>query len=250
MAQLNPAAKVVEHTSLASSRFDAQGFLRGPDLRFGALAFYGSLQTAHNKQLPVCKMDVLRVNHANGTHVVEVPANHDYNVAFMGTDGFWSSASNIALRVYTADCIPVSIVTPFGIGMAHVGRRNLQVAIGVLETLNVPKTKTFIQFGPHICPGCYRLEKGDMHGLNPDCAQYAGLGYYEYDISHALYLMLLEWGIPAENICRFGDNYCTSCYRDSAGMPVFDSYRRWQLENQYDPQAVRNEPPMFSYLMR
>lgn len=233
---------------IAAPVFNAQGFLCGPPMQ-GVSIFYGTNKTRrplNNVLLPDGVGYRLLINHGNGdkTHCVDTYSGEVLSCI----DGVWTRQKRL-LNIYSADCIPTVIVTPKGRGMAHVGRGNLQVVIKLLEELDAPKEQTFIQFGPHICPHCYVLEEDDMHGLNSDCMQCTGLGYYKYDISQALYLLLLEWGILDDNICRFGDGFCTACSRDAHGLSVFDSLRRWRKENRGDSMARRPNYPMISYVV-
>jgi YfiH family protein len=70
-------------------------------------------------------------------------------------DGQVTTARGVAAMVLTADCLPVALTGPGGVGMVHAGWRGL--AAGVLEAGVTATQALAAAIGPGIGPCCYEV---------------------------------------------------------------------------------------------
>lgn len=148
-----------------------------------------------------------------------------YESAIQNTDALITKEKNIALAVFTADCLPIFLIdkTKNIIGLVHAGWRGTKKAI-VKNTIFVmnqafesePKDIT-AYFGPSIRRCCYEVGKEFLN--------YFKRGIYQkknkifFDLMEVNHLQLKEVGVQEENI--FDSEICTSCQNDK-----FFSFRK------------------------
>lgn len=145
--------------------------------------------------------------------------------AFSDTDGFITDRRNVALAVFTADCLPIFLHDPknFAIGLAHAGWRGTKENIAG-KTVNLMKAKfntepqdLHVGLGPAVRHCCYEVGE-EFKIFFPD-------GFIERDKHYYLDLIkinkkqLLCSGVQDINI--FDCGICTSCRSQD-----FFSYRK------------------------
>lgn len=82
-----------------------------------------------------------------------------------GVDGHVTDREDLAVAVLTADCLPVALLAPWGVGVAHAGWRGLAAGIlggtiGELLALGGPEADTAqicAAIGPCAGPCCYEV---------------------------------------------------------------------------------------------
>jgi YfiH family protein len=147
-------------------------------------------------------------------------------------DAVITDKKNIALGIWTADCLPLLMADRSKkiIAAVHAGWRGIWQ--GVIERTVNEMIKTFQSspadivagIGPGIGPCCYEV-KEDVVSLFKNSSAAADQfiqereGRHYLDLSRAAQLELTQAGIPAENIAAVP--LCTACRED-----LFFSYRR------------------------
>jgi YfiH family protein len=96
------------------------------------------------------------VRQVHGNIVVAVSSPGDHGDA----DAMFTTRPGLPLAVMTADCLPVVVVSPRAVGVAHAGWRGL--VSGVLESLVTEMSKaghvpTEAHVGPGIGPFCFEV---------------------------------------------------------------------------------------------
>jgi len=174
-------------------------------------------------QLACCKQ-----THDNGVAIVTQNdagrgAVH-FEDAFDGVDALITKETNIALAIFTADCLPVYIVdeTKKVIALVHAGWRSTKKdisgkTVGILEKIfSCRPSQLKIYFGPALRQCCYEVDE--------DFAPYFSRGVYRkneqlfLDLPYINMLQLQKAGVNAANIVDCG--ICTICRND-----LFFSYR-------------------------
>lgn len=80
-----------------------------------------------------------------------------------GADGHLSSAPGTAMAVTLADCVPVFMAHPDGVGlMIHSGWKGtaagiMERGLGILDDLGRAVTRCVVHLGPAICGRCYEV---------------------------------------------------------------------------------------------
>jgi hypothetical protein len=82
-------------------------------------------------------------------------------------DGLWSLEHDLALAVYTADCVPVLLAGPTSIAAAHAGWRGLVsgVVATTLATLPDDPASLTAWIGPAIGACCYQVSEEVAHAV-------------------------------------------------------------------------------------
>jgi hypothetical protein len=167
----------------------------------------------------------------HGSEVVVVTEEHrgkgafDYNLAINGTDAFITNRKNLALAIFSADCLAVSFYDSknSAIGMAHAGWKGSKEGICqkvVKEMKNnfgtLPQD-LYVAFGPAIRKCCY--EVGDEFNQHFPGKVAKRLDKFYLDLAEVNKSQLLNCGLKEKNI--FDTLACTSCR-----IKDFYSYRQ------------------------
>ncbi|MDR2702742.1 MAG: polyphenol oxidase family protein [Cellulomonadaceae bacterium] len=83
-----------------------------------------------------------------------------YPITAGEADGMVTDLPELGLGVLVADCVPILIASEFGVGVAHAGRRGIELgviarAVEQLSALGASPIKAAI--GPAICGKCYEV---------------------------------------------------------------------------------------------
>lgn len=153
------------------------------------------------------------------------PADEYSGMWFGEADALITNMPDIVLCIYTADCVPISIVDPArrAIGLAHAGWRGTlkEIASKMIAALTnaygTSPDDVIVQIGPSICPDCYEVDDVvvnearkvfDADELNEICIP-SNRGRYQFDLQKANFLILNKAGVLAENIHM--PDICTCC---------------------------------------
>lgn len=160
-------------------------------------------------------------------------------------DGAITNVKSIMLLTIESDCTPVYILDPVkkAIGMVHSGWRGTvgkitENAINLMiENYGTDKNDLLIHFGPAICGKCYEvgmdlilefkkiLECDEIHTIFTPLPNKPEK--YLLDVTEAIKMSLIKFGIREENITR--SEYCT--YHSG----IFNS---WRLEQDRTKQML------------
>ena len=202
------------------------------------------------EQFGINPKDMIRVpqGHSNNIMVVK-KEDAGKGVVSMEIDGKCDGAitneKDIMLLTIESDCTPVYILDPVkkAIGMVHSGWRGTVGKITenaidlMIENYGCDKNDLMIHFGPAICGKCYEVGMD----LIPEFKKILGCEEvhkvftpiidkpekYYLDVTEAIRLSLLKYGIKEENMTR--SEYCT--YHSG----VFNS---WRLEKDRTKQML------------
>jgi YfiH family protein len=121
----------------------------------GDLRLDGQTRVAFARRVGI-ESDWASLDQVHGAAVIEVSSAGNGGAA----DALWTSARDLPLAVFTADCFPVVLMAPAAVGIAHAGWRG--VAAGVVA--NLRKQMTDADFGPEsafigpgIGPCCFEV---------------------------------------------------------------------------------------------
>ena len=147
-------------------------------------------------------------------------------------DGLVSSTKNIALGVFTADCVPILLYdkNKEAIAAIHSGWRGTHMSIAVeainkmRDCFNSSPEDIFAVIGPHNRKCCYEvgeevLEKFRIQEIYKDVEFSSG---NKLNLYACIEKQLLESGLKKENI--IDANFCTYCSKEQ----IFHSYRKSQ----------------------
>jgi YfiH family protein len=167
--------------------------------------------------------DVLVISEDNRSFALTHPQPYDAVI---------TDKKNIALGIWTADCLPLLMVDRSKkiIAAVHAGWRGIWQ--GVIERTINEMIKTFqsspadivVGIGPGIGSCCYEVKEDvvslfkNSHAATDQFIQERE-GRHYLDLSRAAQLELAQAGIPAEHIAAVP--LCTACRED-----IFFSYRR------------------------
>ena len=149
------------------------------------------------------------------------------------TDGLMTNIPGIPLITFYADCVPLFFLDKENkaIAVVHSGWKGTVLKIGaktIRQMTEVYGTKSgdcLVGIGPSIGPECFEVgqEVADQFagsfGTRTHIIRPLEKGKYTVDLWAANKLMLMEMGVPEENITISG--LCTKCRED-----LFFSYRR------------------------
>ena len=104
--------------------------------------------------------------HGRDVVVVGHPGEH----TGVDADAAVTVVPGCALAVRTADCVPVALLAPAGVGIVHAGWRGLvagvvEAAVGSLAELGVEPASVRAEVGPCIRAGCYEFDGGGRDEL-------------------------------------------------------------------------------------
>lgn len=157
----------------------------------------------------------------------------------VGIDGLITNIPNLPLVTFYADCVPLYFVDmkKKAIGLSHSGWRGtvnkmgLKTVEAMTEHYGTNPKDLITVIGPSICSDCYEVSKDVMLEFKQsfskrqldDILEEKTGGKYQLDLWLANKYILLEAGIPSENISISG--ICTCCnstllysHRASKGM--------------------------------
>ena len=135
-----------------------------------------------------------------------------------------TNLSRVALVVQTADCVPMVLAAPEGVGVAHAGWRGSAknvagAAVAALTNLGSFPFDVRAWIGPSIRACCYEVG-GDVASLFPaEFAHASAGGKFHLDLASLNVAQLEAARVPRESI--FVHSACTKC-----GGSTFASYRR------------------------
>jgi polyphenol oxidase len=176
----------------------------------------------------------------HGNHIVKVTNEHrgkgvfSYSDGISGADGLFTTEKNILLVLCYADCVPIYFFAPKHhiIGAAHAGWRGTVKNIcgkmvGIWKTKEkVNPEDIYVAIGPAIESCCYIVDDKVIDQLREVLLENDELpfkvvskGQYALDLKQANKQLLLQSGIPEQNIEI--SSYCTSCEKE-----LFFSHRR------------------------
>lgn len=148
-------------------------------------------------------------------------------------DGLMTNIPGIPLITFYADCVPLFFLDTKKrvIALSHSGWKGTVLKIGVktikkmTEVYGTKPEDCLVGIGPSIEKECFEVGMDtagyfmDSFENWADFMEPYGESKYKIDLWEANKLMLMEQGIPGENIIISG--YCTKCNED-----LFFSYRR------------------------
>ena len=163
-------------------------------------------------------------------------SNNEKLEKIIETDGVVTKEANIILTVITGDCCPIIFSDKENgvIGISHQGwrgsvKRMAQKMIDKMLVIGADLSKIKIALGPSIGECCYDVDDDRYYEFREEFDGYADKIFYtragrkHLNLTLLNYLLLLEKGIPKENIDHFP--FCTRCDKKR-----FFSYRRDKRE--------------------
>lgn len=159
----------------------------------------------------------LRQVHGDRVVTVGEPGDH----AGTAADASVASVDGATLAIQVADCMPVALVAPGVVGVAHAGWRGL--ANGIVEsTLRAMRqldasceaAATTAVVGPSICAACYEFGEPELSQLvdrfSPEVRDTTSEGRPALNLHQAMTAELRRLGVGAT---VWGDD-CTACHPD------------------------------------
>lgn len=157
----------------------------------------------------------------------------DYGSSFSRTDGFFTKEKGVLLTLCYADCVPLFFYAPKqgAVAIAHAGWKGSvqKIAAKTVEMFakeEIDPKDIYVVIGPSICNKCYVVSEPVIKTVQKALEHRQEKPYnlireskYTLDLKMLNELILLEAGIPKENIDR--TKYCTSCDEN-----LFFSHRR------------------------
>jgi len=157
----------------------------------------------------------------------------DYESALEGIDGMITDHKEILLTLCFADCVPIYFFAPKShvVGIAHAGWKGtvLQISKEMIRSFShkgVSRSEIEVVIGPSICRSCYIVDDRVIKEVdklinNQKTNVYDKIskGQYALDLKALNYELLIQEGIPKENIKI--SSLCTSCQSS-----FFYSHRR------------------------
>lgn len=183
----------------------------------GELNFNKSLEEGRNNIDKIKKwFEVEEVGFLNQIHSDKVFI-YDNNVN--SGDGLITNKKNVAIGVFTADCVPVLLFDKKNkiIAAVHSGWKGTLscISVNALELLISEYGSNcediIVYIGPHIGGCCYEVGKEVQNKFN-DCKLYENLGIIrngKLDLEKCIKKQLTNKGVKTENINSL--NLCTFC---------------------------------------
>jgi polyphenol oxidase len=111
-------------------------------------------------EVGVAARDLRLMSQVHGVRVAQ--ARRDLDAIAPEADALVSTEPGLALAVLVADCVPVLLTSPGGVGVAHAGRRGLvggvvAATVAALGDLGVAPSTIAATVGPAICGACYEV---------------------------------------------------------------------------------------------
>lgn len=149
------------------------------------------------------------------------------------TDGLMTNIPGIPLITFYADCVPLFFLDRKNkaIAVVHSGWKGTVLKIGaktirqMTETYGTKPEDCLVGIGPSIGPECFEVgsevaqEFKDSFDNWNEFIKPFGIDKFKIDLWKANKLMLMDMGVPENNITISG--FCTKCNED-----LFFSYRR------------------------
>lgn len=247
-ANSNPILKEVkgvpylEYPMLRDTHFVKHGF----STRFGGVSkgIYASMNLSfiRGDEREAVEENFKRMTHAIGVPYESLVASdqtHTTNVRvvtkedcgngitreknFFDTDGLITNEKGITLATFYADCVPLFFLDPIhkAIGLSHSGWRGTVGKIGkstiqkMKEEYGTKSEELLVAIGPSICMDCYEVSEDVAIAFQKEFWDTThilfkkGNGKYQLDLWEANRQVLLEEGVPLEQISM--PNLCTCC---------------------------------------
>lgn len=148
---------------------------------------------------------------------------------YTDVDGLITNVPGLVLTVFAADCVPLLFVDPVhkAIGASHSGWRGTVNRMGkatiekMKETYGSDPKDIICAIGPSICRNCYEISEDvasefkkafpghEDEILTDDGLNEAGERKFHLDLWNANRIVLLDAGVPAENLSM--TDLCTNC---------------------------------------
>lgn len=166
-------------------------------------------------QIAGAPTDWATVNQVHGRRVVRATDPGDAGDA----DAIWTTASDLALAVFTADCFGVVLTAPGGVGVAHAGWRGTRAHVvtalrrEMIEGGHAP-TRGFL--GPGIGACCFEVGE-DVSSEFPGQRDTTSWGTDSVDLRAALAEELIGLEVWAADRCTHHDEGFFSHRRDGTG---------------------------------
>ena len=179
------------------------------------------------------KICLVRQMHGKDVHVLEDHGAIGSKNFTVPADAIITRLENRAIRILTADCIPIIVYDPkqHAVAVIHAGRMGTALKIfsqtvGKMQEHFGPVAKDLIAgLGPGICGACYEVAENCLEPFRKEYPEWRkfvtplGGGKFELDLLEAYRQDGINMGLEAENIASSG--HCTSCEPEK-----FFSYRR------------------------
>lgn len=149
----------------------------------------------------------------------------------IGFDGLSTNQQGISLVTFYADCVPVLLLDPVkkAITAVHSGWKSTlknisyKALVVMKETYGSKLKDIQVAIGPSICRNCFEVDIEVYNCFVQEfswCTKYTEYrnGKYYIDLQHIIKQVLVDSGVPKENISISG--VCTKCNND-----VFFSFR-------------------------
>ena len=175
---------------------------------------------------------LVTVNQVHGENIVKVDDENFKKAKTVQADAMITDASEMAIGVETADCVPILLVDPLtpAVGAVHAGwrstvKRIVQKAVKKMQDeFGSDPSRMIAAIGPSIGPECYEVDEPVMgpvrqaFSLWKEAASARGSDKWSLDLVKLNRLELEQIGLSAKNVHSLG--LCTSCRRD-----LFYSFR-------------------------
>ena len=158
----------------------------------------------------------------HGTRVVPIEMPEQ---AVGDADGFHTSVAGLPVSVITADCVPLLLARRDASQVAaiHAGWRGLYDGIVPAALAEMGEGAPIAAaVGPTICAECYEVSEELANGFARKFGPAAVPSFRHLDLRAIAEQQLRAAGV--EEIEHVGG--CTCCTRDTAGAPIYRSYRR------------------------
>lgn len=165
-------------------------------------------------------------------HLATARQTHSANVAVVdslqaeplqGVDALVTGLTDVAIGVFTADCVPVLMCDPANgvIAAVHAGWRGtvagiVSKAVEAMAGIGADRRRIEAVVGPSICQSCFEVGEEvvaefALHGfsLNTIVKRNSATSKSHIDLAEANRQLLVEAGVPCGNIALSG--LCTRC---------------------------------------
>ncbi|MBI4708016.1 MAG: peptidoglycan editing factor PgeF [Candidatus Omnitrophica bacterium] len=221
---------ILPHTGVVVAGFTGRRH-GNMSLSYGDTRFALENRRAFLDELGIKHDDLICVKQVHGSEVAVVTEEHrgkgafDHHSAINGTDAFITNKKNLALAIFSADCLSVFLHDRKNnaIGLVHAGWKGSKEGIcakAVSEMKNNFGTSAqdlYAGFGPAIRKCCYEVGE-EFHRHFPGKVA-KRLDKFYLDLAQVNKEQLLNCDLKEENI--FDSKICTSCR-----IKDFYSYRQ------------------------
>lgn len=167
---------------------------------------------------------VVYLKQVHGDRFYIVDDNNYNNIIGLDGDALITKSKDIAIGVFTADCVPIILVDRYQkiIAVVHAGWKGTQLKIvskvlnHIIKEMGAKPENIFAAIGPSIGQCCFEVKKDVAEMFN---YKIQTQGKFYVDLWKENIKQVIDIGIPETNIeC---ENLCTMC-----GSELFFSYRR------------------------